>query len=145
MRKKGGAGGTMQKKGGRRWRHAPNPLSLKTRGGGGAGGGRIQGPGPATPTRGFGMRFGSFGSTLGMGLGKGGSSPCGKQFASRTSRVKHNFPLFASLLFAHTILVLAKAKHIFLVTMTRLFIRATIHAQGFVASHGTLSFCLNHD
>ena len=41
MRKKGGAIGAMLKKRGRRWRHAPNPLSLKTRGGGGGGWGGV--------------------------------------------------------------------------------------------------------
>ena len=58
------------------------------------------------------MRFGSFGSRLGRGLA-GGSSPCGRQFASGTSRATYNLPLaktFASphtprALFAHTISV----------------------------------------
>ena len=52
-------------------------------------------------------------------------------------------------LFAHTISAsdalshfMAKAKHMFLVTMTRLFLRATIHDKAFVPSRGTLSFCL---
>ena len=88
-------------------------------------------------------------AALGVGLAggwAGGSSPCGKQFATGTLRMKYNCPLaktFASphtpsAFFAHTISVsdawshlLAKAKHIFLVTMTRLFLRATIHAQSF--------------
>ena len=96
-------------------------------------------------------------AALGAGLAgglAGGSSPCGKQFASGTLRVKYNFPLpktFASphtprALFAHTISVsdalshfLVIAKHIILVTMTRLFLCATIHTQSF------LSFCLIHD
>ena len=86
-------------------------------------------------------------AALGAGLAgglAGGSSPCGKQFASGTTPVKYNFTLaktFASphtprALFAHTISLsdalshfLAKAKHIFFVTITRLFLRATIHAQ----------------
>ena len=88
-------------------------------------------------------------AALGAGLAgglAGVSSPCGKQFASGTSRAKYNFLLaktFASphtqrALFAHIVSVsdalshfLAKAKHIRLVTMTRLFLRATIHAQSF--------------
>jgi hypothetical protein len=39
---------------------------------------------------------------------------------------------------------LAKAKRMFLVTMTRLFLGATIHDKAFVASRGTLSFRLIH-
>ena len=61
---------------------------------------------------GFGTRFGSFGGRFGSGLAAG-SSPCGEQFASRTWRVKYNFPLAKTLakpdtpqaLFAHIISV----------------------------------------
>ena len=59
----------------------------------------------------------------------------------------YHFPM----IFAHTILLsdalshfLAKAKHMFLVTMTRFFPRAAIHDKVFLTSRGTLSFCLIH-
>ena len=100
-------------------------------------------------------------AALGTGLAgglAGGSSPCGKQFASEKSCVKHNFLLaetFASphtlrALFAHTISVsdalshfLAKAKHMFLVTVTRVFVRATIHAQSLCSISWYLIFLPN--
>ena len=65
----------------------------------------------------------------------------GKNFAS---------PYTPRALFAHTISVfdalsrfLAKAKHLFLVTMTRLFLRATIHAQKFCSISWYLVFLPN--
>ena len=74
------------------------------------------------------------------------------------SCVKYNFPLAKTFAhphtqrapFAHAISVsdalshfLAKAKHIFLVAMTRLFLRATIHAQSFRSISWYLVFLPN--
>ena len=62
----------------------------------------------------------------------------------------HSLPTQSHALFAHTISVsdalshfLAKAKHVFLVTMTRLFLRATIHAQRFRSILWYLVFLLS--
>jgi hypothetical protein len=92
-------------------------------------------------------------AALGAGLAGGLAGGCSKQFASGTLHVKYNFPLAKTFarphrpraLFAHTTSVsdalshfLAKGKHMFLVTMTCLFLRATIHAQSF----GSISWYL---
>ena len=108
----------------------------------------------------------SLAALLAEGLARGlaawglaaGSSPCGNQLASGTSRSKYNF-LLAKLFanpntphapFAHTISVfdalshfLATAKHIFFVTMTCLFLHATIHARYFRSISWYLVFLPN--